>query len=424
MTGLPALPWARATPESLVTVVEESSAAGTRAVFERFSPNVLRVRVIERGSGAETTLGSGFVVAPSGRVATNFHVVADVIHHPDRYRLSLTDAEGVDADADVIAIDVVHDLALLEADLPLPAGLALSDATLVKGDRLYSMGNPYDLGLTVTEGTFSGPVAHSRGTRIHFTGPINSGMSGGPALRGNGRVAGVNVATADNSVGFLVPVRDLQALVAHSARSGFAASDDWQGEIRAQLFAHQEKLVREILATPPVTVQLGPYRVPSAPAPHYDCGGDHYPAEEDLYEFTIHECSSVDTVYLDYDHDFALAELVSRQMQSDALFPTRFFNLYSAFLEQTHGEMAGDASTHTEFRCKTGFVGHLGLVQRTTFCARAHREHHGLYDVVFKTAALGRPRLGLETSLRLSAVSFDNARRLARRHLDSIRWSE
>ena len=51
---------------------------------------------------------------------------------------------------------------------------------LPKGERLYSMGNPLDLGFTIVEGTYNGPVERSYNERIHFSGAINPGMSGGP----------------------------------------------------------------------------------------------------------------------------------------------------------------------------------------------------------------------------------------------------
>ena len=44
------------------------------------------------------------------------------------------------------------------------------------------MGNPLDLGFTIVEGTYNGFVEKSYNPRMHFTGAINPGMSGGPAV--------------------------------------------------------------------------------------------------------------------------------------------------------------------------------------------------------------------------------------------------
>ena len=51
---------------------------------------------------------------------------------------------------------------------------------LPKGERIYAMGNPLDLGFTIVEGTYNGLVDKSYDERIHFSGAINPGMSGGP----------------------------------------------------------------------------------------------------------------------------------------------------------------------------------------------------------------------------------------------------
>ena len=80
--------------------------------------------------------------------------------------------------------------------------------------------------------------------------------------------------------------------------------------------------------------------------------------------------------------------------------------------------------TFTPFSCRTRFVDSRGLVLKTTFCSRRYLDYPGLHDVLFKAAVLGREDTGLETALRLSAVSFENARRLARRHLEGIEWAE
>src|SRR5438046_9463079 len=84
------------------------------------------------------------------------------------------------------------------------------------------MGNPLDLGFTITEGIYNGLVEHSYNERIHFTGALNPGMSGGPAVTGEGNVIGVNVATRRGGqlVSFLVPARFAAALLQRVREQG------------------------------------------------------------------------------------------------------------------------------------------------------------------------------------------------------------
>ena len=70
----------------------------------------------------------------------------------------------------------------------LPGVFAAGD--VAHGARLYSIGNPHDLGISIVEGTHNGLLRHTLYPRIHFTGPINPGMSGGPTITPEGAVVG------------------------------------------------------------------------------------------------------------------------------------------------------------------------------------------------------------------------------------------
>ena len=115
-----------------------------------------------------------------------------------------------------------------------------------RGARAYSIGFPLNLGLTITEGVANGLVSNGFDQRIHYTGAINSGMSGGPALDAGGAVYGVNVSViaARQLVGFVVPARHIAPLLAraraplektHSARQA-------RDMVAAQVLAYQSAL--------------------------------------------------------------------------------------------------------------------------------------------------------------------------------------
>ena len=187
----------------------------TEDVFSRFSNRVVKIEVQESGSKAKASIGSGFFVSDAGHLVTNYHVIAQVVQHPERYVASYLDEddESVSVDVDVLNIDVAHDLAVVKADLPSPSFFELEPLAPPQGLRLYSMGHPLDLGLNIVEGTYNGFLKHALDQRINFTGSLNPGMSGGPAITADGRVAGINVSTAGEQVSFLVPVEWAVALV-------------------------------------------------------------------------------------------------------------------------------------------------------------------------------------------------------------------
>lgn len=157
-----------------------------------------------------TSLGSGFVIDPSGIVVTNNHVIEDA----DQITVTLND--GTSLPAKLIGRDEKTDLALLKVKpkTPLPfAKFGDSDRARV-GDWVIAIGNPFGLGSTVTAGIVS---ARNRDINagpyddfIQTDAPINRGNSGGPLFDMDGAVVGVNSAIFSPSggsvgIGFSIP---------------------------------------------------------------------------------------------------------------------------------------------------------------------------------------------------------------------------
>ena len=95
-------------------------------------------------------------------------------------------------------------------------------------------------------GTYNGITAHSVYERIHFSGSVNPGMSGGPVLNQSGQVIGVNVATAGNQLGFLVPLNRLTKFIVQPSTGAIKlASID--ATIAAQLKANQAAIVGNLV---------------------------------------------------------------------------------------------------------------------------------------------------------------------------------
>ena len=80
---------------------------------------------------------------------------------------------------------------MLKTDYKAAKSFQLQQQTSVQGATVYSLGNPHDLGLIVVPGTYNGLQKHSFYPRIHFTGAVNAGMSGGPTVDAAGKVVGV-----------------------------------------------------------------------------------------------------------------------------------------------------------------------------------------------------------------------------------------
>jgi serine protease Do len=151
-------------------------------------------------------------VSPEGYVLTANHVIDGA----DEILVSL--ATGEECKAKVIGSDPPTDIAVLriESKKSLPAAVLADSDKLEVGDLVLAMGNPFDVGQTVTLGLVS---ALGRGgfrisgyeNFIQTDAAINPGNSGGPLLDAEGRVVGINTAIISlsggfNGVGFAVPI--------------------------------------------------------------------------------------------------------------------------------------------------------------------------------------------------------------------------
>jgi len=168
--------------------------------------------------------GSGFVLNKEGYILTNDHVVGGDIPNERRITISLPEPDGRTLEARYIASDIGSDLAILKVDaLNLPvAPLGDSDDILV-GEWAIAIGNPFDLGPTVSIGVISAldrdvpqPQEGDRYYRdmIQTDAAINPGNSGGPLVNADGEVMGINsfiytggdYSIGSIGIGFAIPI--------------------------------------------------------------------------------------------------------------------------------------------------------------------------------------------------------------------------
>ena len=396
-------------------------SSATSDVFRRFADRVVKIQVMETGSSAKSTIGSGFLVDGEGHVVTNYHVVASVIATPDRYRTEVIDAGGAVRPATVLAIDVVHDLAVLDAGLRGRTPFALRAAAVAQGNRLFSLGHPRDLGLSIVEGTHNGLLTHTLHPRIHLTGSLNPGMSGGPTIDEEGRVVGVNVSTAGNQVSFLVPADRVTALLARVAAPGDRRARPSLAQVGRQLREHQDVYLRDLFDSSTKRIALGPFQVVTQPAPFFRCWAHAVHDNEKAYEHTTHRCSTENDIYVDEDQSSGEVTVSHQLLSTRLLNAPRFFTLLSA-LYGSDDAPAGNEDHVTSWKCQSRNVRHDRTTMRASICMRRYRKLGELYDAVVKVAVLGRSNVGLLSTLSMTGVTLENVDRVSRRYLGQIGW--
>jgi serine protease Do len=155
------------------------------------------------------SLGSGFVIDPSGIVITNNHVIQDA----DDITVNFND--GTKLKAEVIGRDSKVDIAVLRVkpDKPLKSVKFADDSTAKVGDWVVAIGNPFGFDSSVSAGILSARNRRIGGpydNYIQTDAAINRGNSGGPLFNMRGEVIGINTAIISPSggsigIGFAVP---------------------------------------------------------------------------------------------------------------------------------------------------------------------------------------------------------------------------
>jgi len=202
----PRMAIANAAPESAAPAPAARSAED---VFAQVSASVARVNALD-GLGRTTMVGSG-VVVERGAVITNCHVVsrASAVQVKLGSDLHSGSVEIADEELDLCRLSV--------PGLDAPAVQVGLVGALRTGQRVYAIGAPQGLDLTISEGIVSSLREVPGGTVIQTTAPVSRGSSGGGLFDASGRLVGI--VTFQHRYG---------------QNLNFALPADWIGEMRAR----------------------------------------------------------------------------------------------------------------------------------------------------------------------------------------------
>jgi serine protease DegQ len=213
---------------SVVTIDTESEQSVpidpfVRQFFGGSSPNQ-----VQKEQGA----ASGVIISSDGYILTNNHVVANTQH------VTVNLADGKKLTAKVIGSDPTSDIAVVKIEAPgetLPAAQLGDSGSARVGDMVIAVGNPLDIGTTVTFGIVSA-LGHRNGevnagphplasNIIQTDAAINPGNSGGALADMNGRVVGINEAIYSPTgnyvgIGFAIPINTAKAIAADLIKNG------------------------------------------------------------------------------------------------------------------------------------------------------------------------------------------------------------
>jgi serine protease Do len=414
-------------PQALPTEAAEPAQISRNAqrAYETTRDKLVQIRTLLRNSNTQASVGSGFFVSKDGLIITNFHVASQLALEPERYRGVYVPVDGKEAEVELLAFDVRNDLALLRVkepatDMPL---LAFRNAArpLARGERIYSLGNPLDIGFAVTEGTFNGLVQRSFYPRIFFGGALNPGMSGGPALDDAGLVVGVNVSKRQDGelLSFLIPAEFAQALLAKAANAK-PVTKPAHAEVAWQLGEHQALLTKKFTATPLIAQKHGAYSVPVPEDSLARCWGRGRASDFKAFDLERTDCQ-IDSHLFAGDFSTGFIRLRYEAYDAPKFGALRFASLLSGSFSNEYFAARGSRKA-TAAECSERFITTGGLAMRAVVCINAYRKLPGLYDVSVLTTSINQPNRGVQGRLDAQGVSFENGLKLVDHYLKGFKW--
>ena len=410
---------------------EDSQLASTgpgQRIYERARPRLLQVRTLLKTQDSQSSVGSGFLVDEAGLIVTNYHVISQFAQQPSRNRLVYVTVDGQQGALQLLAFDIVHDLALLKpvdaAPLAGRGAIALrpADEPMSRGARIYSLGNPLDVGFAVAEGSYNGPVERSFLDTLFFGGSLSAGMSGGPALDDQGRLIGVNVAARRDGeqVSFLVPTAPLRVLIEQGRDAKPITAPAWP-EITRQLMGHEAELTARFVKLPWRAAGHPRYNIPVPQEQFMRCWGRGSPQNSRGLQFERSDCEMDSRIFVSGSLLTGFITVRHEAYDGAKLGTLRFAERYSSSF---NNEFIGrDDRLRTAPRCLEQQIGGAGLPLKAVVCLRAYKRLEGLHDLSVLVATLDGKQAGAQGRLDAYGISLASAQRLSQHYLDGFSWT-
>lgn len=407
----------------LTTLGDVYAQVDSSSIYKNVEQSVYQIQVVNRLSRKKTAIGSGFVVAQPNILATNYHVVSTYVNDPGGFDLDYLSIAGKTGKLELLAVDVIHDLAVLRADAPLGSPLNIAPVPQ-KGARLYSLGNPLDLGFSIIEGTNNGVLKNSDDSNILFSGSLNPGMSGGPTLNEHGSVIGVNVATSGNEISFLVPAKYLAMMLERLKLTGFEPDSNIRQRIAEQLQDHAVQYLNALSKAKWTNLSIGKLKVPGDIEGFVRCWDNSSKVSaDDLMRVNYTRCSNDGSIYLDDNLEVGGLSYEYIWLSTDKMTAPHFYRSYET---QNSSVLNSSAGKHdvTNFSCYTGFTQVAEQEYKMTVCRRDYLNYAGLSDVMVTGAMVGHKKQGMLFNFDMIGMDFEAGMQLLQRMLRDFKWQK
>ncbi|WP_448553814.1 S1 family peptidase [Thalassotalea montiporae] len=407
----------------LFSVFKLSAAEQAGTIFKQLAPSLYQIRLIDKASGEKSTIGSGFQITADGLIATNYHVISGHAQYPEKYHIQYLDHQGNKGELSLASVDVINDLALVKREVPAPmAFFSIAENAPTKGEKLFSLGNPHDLGMIVVPGTYNGLKKESFTDKIHFTGSVNSGMSGGPVVNKAEQVVGINVATSGNQIGFLVPHDKLAKLF-----KGYKSSppETIEQQMAEQLIANQKAMVDTLLTSQWQPKMLGYGIIPTIDVPFIRCWGESNTDKQDaLIQSVVANCAMDEDTFIDNNFFTGGIEMQFQYMETSKISDFKFYHLYQRQVARAVASNKATKDDVTEFACHHDIVmpASSKINNKSILCTRNYKKFPDLFDVLYLGLSVDRDTQALISHFTIAGVEKNMALAFTKQFMESVSW--
>lgn len=217
-----------------ITVVEKPKDAkklSAEKLYEKCGPSTVEILVSNSYSEA---LGSGFFIA-EGMVVTNYHVIEGA------EKIQITTKDNVKHTVQtILGYDEKLDLAILKVDAD-NKGLVMSQKAVKVGENIYTLGSPFGLTGTMTDGmvTTASRILEEV-DYIQINASISEGNSGGPLVNAYGEVIGINTMYLMNgqNLNFAININELKKVAINRPVTVKKYYEEYQKEMKEAFLAN------------------------------------------------------------------------------------------------------------------------------------------------------------------------------------------
>lgn len=406
------------------------SGATAENVYQKVRPAVFQIKTAVNADAPKASYGTGFAISANGELITNFHVVASTIHKDKDYKLFLVDGDE-NLPLKILAVDVVHDLALVQVEKKFKDYIKLSPKMPKQGEKIFPVGLPEDLNMSLSEGLYNDILSHGPYRKIHMSAPLNSGMSGGPTVNAKAEVVGVNVSVKffSQNLSFSVPIEFVEKIIAKANSQSDAPSlDAIHKDIEKQLLEVDKQLVADYQKTSSKQENLDGWAI-SSKEDFLKCWQVDRNHDQKKYLATSKQCYLQGAAYL-HESNYAGTYSISYQTYtSKKLNWLQMFRIAdSYFSSYSANRYLGDSGKNyllTNYECDYQRVkNEHGIQILVNYCIQGYLDYPNIRNLFLKLFAPHNSERILAMSVSFRGIDKNSIGQLLENSINRVRLAE